>query len=173
MYKLYDENIKPQIHIIKETDQDYLPGMQPVVLSVADKTLVLLKYKFIPQKDVRSLRLIDFKPILETLDKLHGLNYVHSDIRIENIVFPENASAKLIDFDLAGKVDERYPNGYNKSLECRHPEAQQDYPRKKCHDRFSIIIIIKQQQFAKEDERLQQKLKELLISDIPLTDLYS
>ena len=52
MYKLYDENIKPQIHIIKEIDQDYLPGLQQVVLSAADETLVLLKYKFMPQKSL-------------------------------------------------------------------------------------------------------------------------
>ena len=127
-----------------------------------------------PQKSLKSLRLIDFKPILETLDKLHGLGYVHSDIRIENIVFLENASAKLIGFDLAGNVGTKYPIGYNKSLECRHPEAQEDYPRKKCHDRFSIISIIKCQQFAKENEQLQKKLTELLTSDtdIPLNDLF-
>lgn len=150
--------------------------MQQIELS-ADKTLVLLKYNFIPQKDVKSVRLIDFKPILEALDKLHVLDYVHSDVRIENIVFPENAEAKLIDFDLAGKVDEKYPLGYNKSVEFRHSEAQPDYPRKISHDRYSIINIIKQfvTQFATQDEQLalQQKLQELLTSDFPLTDLYS
>ena len=122
MYKLYDENIKPQIHIINKIGCNYLPVIDQIKLSTADETMVLLKYKFIPQKDLRSLQLIDFKPILETLDMLHELNYVHSDIRIENIVFPENGTpAKLIDFDLAGKVDENYPNGYNNSLACRHP----------------------------------------------------
>ena len=147
-----------------------MPGLQQVVLSAADETLVLLKYKFMPQKSLKSLRLIDFKPILETLDKLHGLDYVHSDIRIENIVFLENASAKLIDFDLADNVGTKYPIGYNNSLECQHPEAQPDFPRQKCHDRFSIISIIKK--FAKEDE-LQKKLTELLTdTDIPLSQLY-
>lgn len=61
MYKLFDEKIKPQLHIIKVFDQDYLPGMQQIELS-ADKTLILLKYNFIPQKDVKSVKLIDFKP---------------------------------------------------------------------------------------------------------------
>lgn len=66
------------------------------------------------------------------MDKLHVLDYVHSDVRIENIVFPENAEAKLIDFDLAGKVDEKYPLRYNKSVEFWHSEAS--------YDRYSIIL---------------------------------
>ena len=46
---------------------------------------------------MKSVQLIDFKPIMEALDTLHSLNYVHSDVRMENIVFSENGAAKLIE----------------------------------------------------------------------------
>jgi serine/threonine protein kinase len=48
------------------------------------------------------------------LENLHAADYVHGDIRAFNIIF-SNSGARLIDFDMSGKVDQdstRYPQGY-------------------------------------------------------------
>ena len=42
-----------------------------------------------------------FKNILVQLHEIHEKGYVHSDIRLQNVVFGE--TSKLIDFDLADK----------------------------------------------------------------------
>ena len=46
---------------------------------------------------------------MKTLDKLHHVGYVHSDVRLANLVFPDDDDAKLIDSDLAEEVDKPYP----------------------------------------------------------------
>ena len=62
----------------------------------------------------------DFIPIIAQLIKLHGLGYVHGDIRGYNVVFGDKSG--LIDFDLGGIAGVRtYPQGYRQSLNdgCR------------------------------------------------------
>jgi len=55
-----------------------------------------------------------FLPMLQDLQKLHTNDFVHSDIRIENLVFDDHGTtAWLIDFDLIGKVGTLYPPNYN------------------------------------------------------------
>ena len=52
--------------------------------------------------------------MLQDLQKLHTNDFVHSDIRIENLVFDDHGTtAWLIDFDLTGKVGTLYPPNYN------------------------------------------------------------
>lgn len=131
VYKLFDvvqaSYAKPNSDIIKSVlGDDYLGVIEEVNLS-KDERFKCLKYKYIPERKSTGLCLEDFKPIIITLDKLHSKGYVHSDVRLENMVFPETGDAKLIDFDLTDKV-EPYPRRYNKFSE-RHDDASAGYPR--------------------------------------------
>ena len=166
MYKLYDEERKLQIDVMKIIEKTYLPDMELINLS-NDETLKLLKYRFIKLKDKRNIKLKDYKPIAEALNQLHRNNYVHSDVRIENLLFPvsEMEKAKLIDFDLADEVDTVYPSGYNHLVPDRHSNAQAGCCRKIIHDRFSLISIIERIVPVEDLTRLQQALKEHKSSD--------
>ena len=53
----------------------------------------------------------DFKGVCEMLKEMHELGYCHGDVRNNNIVF-NGISTHLIDFDLSGKVGQKYPAGY-------------------------------------------------------------
>jgi len=82
-----------------------------------DKYIRGHKSHYIEQKQKSRLQLQDFKPILIALDALHSKDYVHSDVRAANLLFPENdkVEAKLIDFDLAGYKGTHYPLGYTRT----------------------------------------------------------
>ena len=82
----------------------------------------MMMYKFI-ENDKQTITCDDFKPIINVLYKLHSNNYVHSDVRLENMVFPNNKVAKLIDFYLTDTVGMDYPFWYNYDLLERHPDA--------------------------------------------------
>ena len=142
VYKLYDKGRKLRINMMEIIEKAYLPDMKPIDLSI-DKTFKLLKYRFIEVKDKKNIKLKDFEPIAEALDRLHCNDYVYSDVRIENLLFPisEMDKAKLIDFDLADKVGTVYPSGYNNLVPDRHTDAQPGCRRKIIHDRFSLMAM--------------------------------
>ena len=50
---------------------------------------------------------LDKEVVCEMLKKIHRLGYCHGDIG-NNIVF-DGISTHFIDFDLSGKVDQKYP----------------------------------------------------------------
>ena len=77
------------------------------------------------------ISLDDFKPIMKTLDKLNEKYYVHSDVLLRNMVFPENSqSSKLIDFGLMDMVGVVYPDVFNGDLPERHGDAKPNMPKK-------------------------------------------
>ncbi|MBK8349094.1 MAG: protein kinase [Saprospiraceae bacterium] len=45
--------------------------------------------------------------LLNGLEALHKHGIIHRDIKPENILFDENMTAKLTDFDLAGHLNNR------------------------------------------------------------------
>lgn len=59
-----------------------------------------------------------------------------------HLVFTVEGIIKLIDFDLAGKVGEEYPDIYNPLLDKRHPDARPGKPRQSFHDIYALIKII-------------------------------
>ena len=107
-----------------------------------DKKFKLLTYKYIPNRSAQVYSLEDFMPIARTLDKLHNEGYVHSDVRLVNMVFPDDGESKLIDFELAKSVGMPYPTGYSNALPERHAEAEGNMPRKVIHDKYSFIHIV-------------------------------
>ena len=76
------------------------------------------------------------------LHKLHSRGFVHGDIRVENMVFTTNTSY-LIDFDMVQQEGACYPLGYTYHEDLKHPEAQENRPTRKVHDRFSLAAIMK------------------------------
>ena len=85
-----------------------------------------------------------FAGVLSMLDTLHKLNYVHGDIRKENIIFATNkCTSYLIDFELAKAEGSRYPSGYRYYKEFRYQNAREHYPLWKEHDRYSLGCVMK------------------------------
>ena len=144
VYKFYDTfNTPNRIDIIKEFNEQYLPGLDVIYMS-DDKRYQCLMYKYIEVKESTDLQLSDFLPIMRTLNILHELDYVHSDVRLVNFLFPmDDSEAKLIDFDWCDKVNTGYPNGYNTDYEERHPNAKFQCTRQIVHDQYSLLSIIK------------------------------
>ena len=114
----------------------------------------LFTYRFM-EDDRQSYTCEDFRPIMIALDKLHQQNYVHSDVRRANMIFPNEGPAKLIDFDLTAKADVPYPPGYNCDLPERHPGIKVGQHRMKAHDRYSLIHIITQYVSLNEVQRVK------------------
>ena len=149
VYKIYDTDEKPYAKpnkmVIEEVlGKTYLSGIEETILS-KDGRFQCLQYDYIEARRTSDLSIDDFRPIMKTLDILHDKGYVHSDVRYCNMVFPANGTeAKLIDFDLMARVDEPYPKCYNNNREIpeRHRGAAPNKPRKKLHDRHSMIFII-------------------------------
>ena len=147
VYKLFDMErasyAKPNSNIITQVlGNSYLSDIYENYLSEDSQRYKYLKYKYIPnRKEDNRFCLEDFLPIKETLQKLHNENYVHSDVQLQNMVFPETGSAKLIDFDLTDKENTPYPHGYNTFHE-RHKDATANRPRQRIHDTYSLIYII-------------------------------
>ena len=157
VYKLFNTQTRPWAvpneDIIKGAlGDDYLPEIQVVELT-KDNSCKYLKYKYI-DNDKKCLTFTDFEPIMDTLDKLHAFGYVHSDVRLQNMLFPSNGhdKAKLIDFDLTAKPGVRYPDGYNQFKE-RHTNAKAGEERQFIHDRYSLHYIIKSQVDLTTDEQ--------------------
>ena len=70
---------------------------------------------------------------MNALAKLHAEDYVHGDIRKENLLFRRNGiNAWIIDFDLAGKEGTLYPSTYNhRGIDEHHSAAISLLPRKR------------------------------------------
>ena len=144
---------KPNVDVIKRIlGENYLCNIKVVKLS-EDGHFKCLQYRYISNRDIKKhkLSLEDFQPIMEALDKLHHQGYVHSDVRLVNMIFPESGKGKLIDFDLTDKIGTRYPGGYRYFSE-RHETAMPFQPRCIIHDRHSLIYIILHNAKLAEDE---------------------
>jgi len=115
VYKLFDQNdksISPNLEVITCIANDYLPDVELVDLS-RDQRFQCLRYKYLEGSHIpKSYH--QLLTIMRALKKLHNSDYVHSDIRKQNLIFGvEDDEAWIIDFDLAGKVGSRYPESYN------------------------------------------------------------
>lgn len=85
-----------------------------------------------------------FTTLANQLQAFHDENYVHGDVRIENIVFaeiPENTA--FLDFDFANEKDSYYPKGYITDRLDRHDDAVEGHPMKPNHDFYSLGEIMK------------------------------
>ena len=81
---------------------------------------------------------------MNTLEDIHRLGYVHSDIRRSNILLSSaTQQAYFIDFDLCGKINTKYPSEFNHyGIVERHEDARAFSKRRKSHDKYSLRIVL-------------------------------
>lgn len=142
--KLYDSKIyssKPNVGVVQLIDANYLPSMTVKTLTT-DSRIQILEYEYI-RGDHHPHHKEQFKKIRRDLGKLHDKGYVHSDIRRINLLFGEGENdAWIIDFDLAAKEGDEYPEGYNHyNIMERHEGARAGLPRKRDHDLHAVSIL--------------------------------
>ena len=143
VYKLYDDKMfgSPNVEIMKNLGDNYL-GKVELEKIAKDGRIKLLSYDYQWVKKDSAVMLECYQPIIKALDMLHSKAIVHSDVRLRNMLFLNNGDAKLIDFDLADKVDTTYPTNYNSNVEYRHEDAKPGERRKIDHDRYSLLCIL-------------------------------
>ena len=169
VYKLYDrDELHDKEEIRLNLGFSYLKPERKQLSK--DGRFYMLTYDFIEQKERQLRKYEDYVVIMKTLDKLHQQDYVHSDVRDANLLFPQNGTdAMLIDFDLMDKVGTVYPDGFNRIKE-RHPEAVPGKPRKIIHDRYALLCVMQKELFYdKLDEPLKQQLQDYKNSILPLS----
>ena len=84
-----------------------------------------------------------FLGVVETLSDMHQNGFVHGDVRLANIVFSEDGTSSLIDFDFVGKHNiSVYFSCFNWELEDRDGSARPNSPMKMEHDRVALKNVI-------------------------------
>lgn len=108
----------------------------------SDGRFVQISYPYIDGSHQPS-SLQQFSGVISMLHKIHSCNFVHGDIRSENIIHSFDGKSYLIDFDLAKPEGELYPENYNYlGILERHEYAQERHPMLKEHDRFSLHKVM-------------------------------
>ena len=171
VYKMYDSEhrvFSPNFYdAMKSIRSDYLPGMSLKKLDSQGR-VQCLTYDFI-KGNHKPQNLQHFKAIFNDLDTLHGQGFVHSDIRMQNLLFCEDNQAWMIDFDHADKEGTLYPDTYNHTgIDERHEFAKACLSRRKEHDRYALSVILKKH-FEGQEEIIKQLCDEHTnLSDIAL-----
>ncbi len=134
-----------------------------------DNRLSYIEYKYYDGGH-EPVSLSQFRNILCMLHKLHKKEYVHGDIRQNNLVFDKDGrDGYLIDYDLArfcGKGKRPlYPKGYNYCDSIRHPDAMAFRPMQPSHDRHSLAIIV--EKYYPDSKAVISKIR----SSEPLKDI--
>ena len=120
-----------------------LPGVK--LTSIASRVYILT-YKYIPGREGQPCNLKDFVGVVQTLSLMHKHGLVHGDVRLANMVFTEDGTSYLIDFDFVGKHGmSDYFGNFNSELDERHPEAYPGSKMKMEHDRHSLAYLIEKQ----------------------------
>ena len=137
VHKYFDSKChEHNYELIRELE--LLPNADLIPLS-SDNRFHCLSYDYLEPKDVTHVvSPKDFEPLLLQLSKLHGKGLVHSDVRCANIILTNNGG-HLIDFDLVEREGVKYPYLYNCDIPERAPGAISGFPRRKEHDRISIV----------------------------------
>jgi hypothetical protein len=81
--------------------------------------------------------------VVEDLERLHNIGYVHGDIRAFNIIFGHNGGC-LIDFDIGGldKESTKYPEGYNSALNDGLRMVNEGHRIRKYHDWRALLHVL-------------------------------
>lgn len=114
-----------------------------VVLSVPD--LHVLQYNYIPGSHCPTA-VSHILSVMTALDTLHHESVVFADLRLSNIVFREDGSSALIDFDWTGKEGvHKYPEGFNADIGdgARHPMAIPGNHLCRKHDLYALVELMR------------------------------
>ena len=171
VYKLYDGKTfgSPNLKVIRHLGNDYLGNMREEDLT-ADGRMKMFSYDYQLVNENKSLTLKCFEPIIKDLDVLHSEGIVHSDVRLENMLFLENGDAKIIDFDLANDVGTHYPTNYNSNLFGHHEDARAGKPREIVHDRYSLFCVLEIKVVLTRKQ--QQHINALQRNDSPMASIF-
>ena len=99
--------------------EDYLPHMEVTSFIDDDDYFQMFSYDYLASKEFCPQDLNYFRDIAIAIDQLHAKGIVHSDIRLQNMLFLEDGRGKLIDFDLACKENTPYPDNFNEDFPSR------------------------------------------------------
>jgi len=120
-----------------------LRDLHPEFIEREGAEVALLSYNYVSTVDTWTVQHANacYKVLQAQLKILHDeLQYVHADIRLDNLLICDDASkSKIIDFDLARPIvsTPRYPARYN-HLRERHVNATAGQRIVKNHDRFAL-----------------------------------
>ena len=102
--------------------------------------VALLKYPYVQTRNAISKK--QFDSLIDLVQRLHDLGWVHGDIRPANMLFGEEDSAVyLIDFDYSRRADVQasYPSHWCSQVEIkRHPDAVANQTMDVQHDVFAL-----------------------------------
>ncbi|KAG9297842.1 hypothetical protein G9A89_006783 [Geosiphon pyriformis] len=118
-----DKGIAPKIVYFEELDD----GWSLVIMECLECYSHLDKVPWDKRESMRT-------PILDAVNMLHSLGFVHGDLRGPNILLGPTDDVKLIDFEWAGSVGEaKYPESLNQFVDW-HQEAGLHKKIEKSHD---------------------------------------
>jgi serine/threonine protein kinase len=108
---------------------DYLPGA-----SCKD---------LIKNQELTPLRALQIlKDITTALDYVHSHNYLHCDIKPDNILFRANGSAVLTDFGIARELPDEKTNTVAGTPHYMSPEQAQGHKLEKSSDIYSLGVLL-------------------------------
>lgn len=108
---------------------DYLPGA-----SCKD---LIKKQELTPLKALKIL-----KEITTALDYVHSHNYLHCDIKPDNILFRTNGTAVLTDFGIARELPDEKTNTVAGTPHYMSPEQAQGHKLEKSSDIYSLGVVL-------------------------------
>ena len=84
-----------------------------------------------------------FRGVLSALEYLHRRGILHRDVKPENILVDRSSHARLVDFDLAVRIDEPQPRGsLAGTIAYLSPEEAQGKPAGTASDLYAAGIIL-------------------------------
>jgi hypothetical protein len=156
---------------------DFVKGAKRVVTST---DMNIISYPFI-EGSHEAINALQFKPVVDTLLKVHEKKLVFGDLHRFNIVFDskDKEVATVIDFDYARKINAQYISGFARELKNagqRHPNARAGSEMKVEHDWFSLAAVMDlfQVQDDKNEEAYARYVtnvrsgKKTVFQDIPI-----
>eukprot|EP00003_Mantamonas_plastica_P027105 TRINITY_DN571_c0_g2_i1.p1 TRINITY_DN571_c0_g2~~TRINITY_DN571_c0_g2_i1.p1 ORF type:complete len:361 (+),score=97.85 TRINITY_DN571_c0_g2_i1:844-1926(+) len=130
--------------------------------------VTVLTYPFIGSDETMTMPTMEqFGRIVHQVYVLHGLEYVHGDVRLLNMVFGGETTAVLIDWDFGGEVGAcKYPPDLGNNI-ARSNDAKPKGEVKKEHDLYGLATVFQRLWKTEHDvDRLMSLFEEDKMPDV-------